>query len=419
MSSQRLYSLATLAVAVSIFVVHGGRRVTVTGLFALSWGLFMGYSGWVVTGLDGASSAMNTALAASSFALAGSAFFLGGAPADVSDVELPGGGAWLGMIAGVGIVLLVPVRGALPPIIGEAAAFMLIVLLTVATVFGGSRHAIGLTILFVVPAVVIYAQLFHGGSGRLRLIGLLGCLALIFSAKFGRRWHKVTLLAAVPLALQLLALARLNLQAQLGSESQGRSGLESMYAPVRAFAALVDAQADHGWPLKWGSSFFTPLFVVFPDGQRPSWAPGAFNYELVALSNPMLYGTGFSTAGSWPGEWWWNFGLAGVVLCALLTGPLLRLLETTWTWAMTQVPRSRRWALVACAVLGIAGSVADLAWGGFHTWLVRGLTRLPVLLVVAVVVGSGARRSRNRHAEIRGSRRARVSGRAPRTAASR
>lgn len=387
--SQRLYALVVGVVGAAAFILHGGSRITVAGLYSIATALFIGYSGWVVSGVDGASPAMNTVLGVSAASLSGSVIFFGREPRDVSSVRFEGG-PYLAGLAAMSLVALFFVREVFT-VLTEAGAFMAVVVIAVALVFGTKRVALWAP-LIMAPPIIIYGLYFHGGTGRLRLIGLLGAIALVYSARYARWWHKSLLVAVVPVGLQLLARYRLDVQRDIAAPGtfSSNSGLESMYAPPRAFASLVRAQAETGWPLKMGSSFFTPIFAVVPDSLRPTWMPQAFNYELVGLTNPDRYGSGYSTAGSWFGEWWWNFGALGLVACALVTGPLLSLLDRAWTAAMTAAPRSRRWVLVACVVLAIAGAVGDLAWGGTHTWLVRGLTRVPLVLILCFVVGSGA-----------------------------
>lgn len=379
----------------AIFLFHGGSRITVAGLYGAASALFFGYSGWVVTSIDGPNGATTTVLASVALTLCGTIAFLAPAPLAVHQVRLVGASAII--FACIAAMLgLIAVRGAAPALLAEGAAFMATVVLTFAIAFGTTRGRLAL--LLVLPMLAVYTTLFHGGSGRLRLIGLLGCLALIVSARYPRYWHKIAAVAAVPTGLQLLAVYRLNVQSDSGTSVSSNSGLESMYAPLRAFSALVRAQAEQGWPMALGSSFVTVPFAVLPESLKPDWIPEAFNYELVALSDPELFDTGFSTAGSWVGEWWWNFGVVGVVLCAILTGPLLNALDRVWSQAALKAPSSGKWALIACGVLGVAGTVGDLAWGGSHTWIVRGIARLPLLLLLAPVVVAAAHNHRARMA---------------------
>src|SRR5699024_2796964 len=147
-----------------------------------------------------------------------------------------------------------------------------------------------------IPFIAAYALVFQGGSGRLRLVGLVGCLALVYSASHPRRWHKVAVIVGLPVALKYLAASRLAVQRSLAAPGSlydnSNSGLASMYAPLQAFSSIIHAQTSGLIPLHWGSSFITPLFVVVPQDLRPSWVPPAFDYALVALTNPTKFDTG-------------------------------------------------------------------------------------------------------------------------------
>lgn len=384
----RALSLIISLTGLAIFLLHGGARITVTGIFGIAYAIFCGYGGWVVLNTDGPSRGLTTALLATAVGLAGSTLLMRPLAFPKDQEGIRGGGGPFILLGTAMLFALVLMRNSLPALFADGASFMSTTLVGVGIIYGRSRRAAILAPVLLLPYVVAYSELFHGSSGRLRLVALAGCLAIVYSARFARNWHKPVMLGLIPPILGYLAWDRLQVQEQMGGAgaSVGNTGLESMVTPPRAFGLLVEAQNNGRLELKWGESFLSPLTVFLPDAWRPEWAPGVFNYELAAITEPSRYGTGYSTAGSYFGEWWWNFGPFGIFLAALLTGPTLMLLDSLASRALSEVSRSARAVVAACAVLAFAGAVADLSWAGPHTWLVRGLTRLPVLMLVLLFV---------------------------------
>lgn len=378
-AAQQALAIVIATVAVLTFGAHGGHKITVTGLFSLSVGLFMGYGGWVVA--DGRP-AMTAVLSYTAVTLSLCVlFFRYRAPEEPLTTEAPAARTFVA-VGVLSMAVLVVARDVLP--LTDGAAAMSTLIFGIGLIFGPERTARWTPVLLL-PHILLYSEVFHGSTGRLRLVALVGALALMYTARFPRRWTKPAVLAALPPALVYLARDRLaHQEATYGlGASAGRTGLESMVTPPRAFAALLRAQDKGVGPdLQWGASFFSPLTSIAPDWILPGWTPHVFNYELVAYVTPGRYGSGFSTAGSYFGEWWWNFGLLGLLLAVLLTGPLLGILDRTMHNALDRIGDKPFSPVILCAAVAFGGAVADLAWAGPHTWIVRGLARLPLLIVV-------------------------------------
>lgn len=388
MPDPTVHSLRALAVVIGltgvlIFAKHGGRQVTVTGLFGIGVALVMSIGGWLVADVNPLSSGLYTALAATALGLSLSVPLLSGSMGLGPLGPMPGASrfVWMGISS---MVALLAARDSIPGLVEEGAAFMSVVVFAVGVIFMASPWS-KLAPLLVLPHLLAYSEMFHGSTGRLRLVALAGALVLLYTARHASRWHKPAILLVTPFGLAFLARDRVAFQLEQYGWSES-SGLESLLAAPRAFALLIDAQAAGREPLHYGASFLSPLTSLLPDWLHLERMPGSVAYELARWTDPNLYGTGFSTAGTYFGEWWWNFGAFGIVLAVLVTGPALGLLERWVGYALGRLVETPRAALIACAAVGFGGGVIDLAWGGPHTWLLRGITRLPLLLVLFPLV---------------------------------
>jgi hypothetical protein len=80
-----------------------------------------------------------------------------------------------------------------------------------------------------------------------------------------------------------------------------------MTSPIVVFAQVIQ-YAVNGGALAFGRTFVTLFFIALPKGMFP-WAPVALGYELVKITDPSRYGTGYSVASTAYGEWVYNFSL--------------------------------------------------------------------------------------------------------------
>ena len=117
----------------------------------------------------------------------------------------------------------------------------------------------------------------------------------------------------------------------LGATAGRRSGLESMIQPLLGFGRLLQAQAEEGFELRWGSTILSYPATIVPDWLFAG-GPTALGYDLVQLWSPSRYGTGYSVAATVVGESVYNFGpLFGVLITILVIAIALRLLDKALT----------------------------------------------------------------------------------------
>jgi hypothetical protein len=122
----------------------------------------------------------------------------------------------------------------------------------------------------------------------------------------------------------------LSLQESLhAGASHGHNGLESMLSPIQVFAQIIQAMSGRAamFSPTWGRSFLSIPFVVIPQHLRPGWAPQAVGYDLVHLTAPDRFGSGYSVATVY-GEWYWNFGWLGLILAVPVLAWLVAPVDT-------------------------------------------------------------------------------------------
>lgn len=383
---------------VLVFLVHAGRRISTLGLFNLASALFIGYAGFDqasamhrLPGGDFLSEAIAGALIAQ--ALVTMLSWNGARGTTVSSSAIiDKHSAHSSIVAGTAIVAVSALAQAVDApfaesYLGEGLAFSGILLAAAGLILRRGVHLISFSSFAVVVLFILYAEVFHAGTGRLRIVALACSLAILVSIRFPRHHLKPLVVTAIPAALWWLARDRLALQESISrGASEGRTGLESMMSPLTTFAHMLAAQAE-GWDLRLGSSFFSLPFALLPDEAVPEWAPRALGYDLVTLTAPHRVGTGFSEASTVYGEWVWNFGVAGLLLMC----PFLALAITLLDKGIFRAPFIDTTAspllplLRLLIVIMLSGTIADLAWSGLHTFGTRVLTRLPILLLLYAV----------------------------------
>src|SRR5699024_7999949 len=104
-------------------------------------------------------------------------------------------------------------------------------------------------------------------------------LAMIALTRFPSVSAKVLGVILTPAAMWWLAHDRLALQQQISTgRASGRSGLESLFAPVHTLSEVLGAQSSHSLPPEWGRTILTIPFALVPDAWRPDWVPPALGY---------------------------------------------------------------------------------------------------------------------------------------------
>ena len=398
------------------FVAHGGGRITALGLFNFAFALFFGYGG-IAEGTDPVrrtsagyvSLAISVALVVQ--ILVNLSAWRRASPADEA-VTMPqvAYARWATWVGAVGMALIFTAQrldlSRATSAVADGTVFACVVMLAVGLLYRHDTRLLSLRLGCVVVALAIYAEVFHQGSGRLRLVALACVIGLLLTARFPHRGIKWAVVAVAPIAIWWLAQDRLALQESIAAgASAGRTGLESMTTPILVLAQIIRAISGPGAALdpSWGHTFLSVPFILVPEALQPTWVPDALGYQLVGLVDPGRLGTGFSVAGTVYGEAYWNAGWAGPLLAVPLLGWLLGVIDARFRSALTALAERPQALVVTVFWVMLAGGIADLSWNGTHVWVARHLTRLPLLAVVGLLIWLRARRA------------ATSAGRAPRT----
>lgn len=394
-SSVQLYACGVAAILLGGFVFynHGEGRVTVLGLFGLAMGLLIGLPAW------------STAQAAQGDT---DRSFIVAVSASLISLTIVSVVAWKNIpcwdvktltdaegrtVAGIGIATyfvataLIGLSSPTVAAIVEGLAFVGVVTLSYGLLYVPGLRIWSVRTFSVGIFVLLYALVNHSGTGRLRIVALACAVLLLLTARFPLKRLKLLILMGTPAALWLLAVSRLRFQESIATgASEGRTGLESLVSTMSVLATVIDAQAE-GWPLRAGSSFFSPLFLFVPERFVPSWAPLALGYDLVTLTAPERAGSGFSVAVSVFGEFVWNFGVAGFVLGIPVVAFVLVLADRVVAHVLSKgsFSSASRAVAVLWVVTGVS-VVGDLAWNGVHTAVARTGVRAPGLILVSVLL---------------------------------
>lgn len=392
-----IYFTSSLSIIAGIrgFLGHGHAAVTATGLFGISTAMFIGYSGFVLAGQANPDAEWKYVALAS----------VAGLTAQVGTTAL----AWRRTLVtvrralwfdsrpsnfmfGAGVVVLMLATGmhiVMPQLRSwtESAAFTAICLLTVGIILRKNARLFSWSTMLVGVLLIVYAEFFHSGTGRLRLVALACAIAVIYSIRFPLRRLKWAIVLIIPFALIWMANDRLDLQESLSAgASAGRTGLESMVAPLNVLSLLIEALHEQGFQPAYGYNLLSVPALFIPESIWPS-QPMALGYELVWFYSPGRYGDGiYSTVASSTGEGIFNFGWLGLPLVIIFAACALRLLDSLLECQLSsrQADLLKMLGIVLMAML--IGAVADYTWSGVHTYTARMLGRLPMFLVVLVVV---------------------------------
>lgn len=385
-------SVANLLFGVVVFLRHGGVRITVLGLFNVAMSMFVGFAGaYAALEKDNRIDPMNLGfaiLAASALQVLVVLFSRqpehAAVPVPVQRQDANWAIRW-GIIV-LGVLTYLEVVAPFGDLGGwlEGAAVSATIVLAIGIYWRPQARLISFGTLIVGVAFILYAGVFHSGGGRLRIIALACGLLLLISLRFRKGALKWLAVAGAPVALFLLAQQRLTLQESLSvGASIGRNGLESMLVPIVILGQLIRAQAE-GLALQWGSSLLSFPAALIPESWFPN-APKALGYELVKITSPGRYNTEFSTAGTVASEAIWNWSFVGIIIAAPLLAWLFAVIDRRIVRASTRAQNSRA-AIVSLAFwVVIGGAIADLAWNGQHVFLIRTVTRLPILIGLWVV----------------------------------
>jgi hypothetical protein len=391
-------SAVSIGVASSLFGVraflgHGEGRITALGLFNLSTALFAGL-GAVYAGSteDMRVPGVYLALAALAVFIPQVAItFLAWGQRETVSSRFPaiGHSRWLTRWGFLALLMAAVAKYAglgtsVDPYI-EAAAFTAMVLVALGLYWRPDARILSWSSIVVGALALVYAEVFHIGSGRLRIVALACAIGVIITARFQRRELKWLAIAATAPALWWLAQDRKDLQESLQSgASEGRTGLESMLEPIIVFGRLIQSHVESGFPLSFGHNLLSYPFVFMPE----TWfsnAPQALGYELVQIWAPEKYGTGYSVVATSSGEAYYNFGWFGLVLIIPGLVLVLRLVDRQMVKCMSAKTGALGALLWIALWAMLAGGISDLTWSGQHTFLTRTTARLPLWLVLAAL----------------------------------
>ncbi|MCF6745200.1 oligosaccharide repeat unit polymerase [Blastococcus sp. KM273128] len=389
------------------FLAHGASQITALGLFNYAFAIFIGVGGLSEGVNPGRVTAPGYVSAAITLAitvqlLVNLAAWRRASPATGNDVTMPSLRdarivTWVGAIAIAG--MFAAQRTGIPYAdspVGDGSVFTAVTLFAAGLLFRVDTRPVSPRLVYILGAFGLYVTVFHQGTGRLRLVALACVIGLLLTARFPHRAVKWATVAATPLAIWWLAQDRLELQESLQpGASEGRTGLESMLSPIRVFAQIVEAIDLREVTPAWGSTFLSVPFTVLPQNLQPEWVPQALGYELVGLVAPEREGSGYSVVATVYGEWYWNFGWIGLMLAVPVLAWLFGTLDGYFRRAMVALATGPQALLMTAFWAMLAGGIADLAWSGTHTWVVRQLTRLGLLAIAATIMWLASRPRRH------------------------
>lgn len=225
------------------------------------------------------------------------------------------------------------------------------------------------------------------GFGRLQVAGLGAAALMGWNLRQARTRHKWTLVAATPAFLVFSAISRLRLlgldadQSTLDRLRSGR-GLGSLYIPLDTFGQIVSWSEPSALGPRLGATFINSMLLPIP---RDFWPgkPKGFGAELTEVMLPGLVDAGHSMAALIHGEWYVNFGWAGVLAMPLIVGWILAHLDRLHATAVAaDLDTPKAWWSTT-VVLCLASGLPTLYWGGTFTYFQRSILPAAIVIVVA------------------------------------
>lgn len=394
--SSTVISIVSCAHGMTLFVVLGRDRLTMSGCFMACSAAIVGLSGLLVIpdpaflDVPLPDLYLNTALFVSTLTQIGiGALSLKfdartAAQEQLQPVTLTDAVAGRAQAAGI-ITLIVTI--ALGDRLGEfldGFGFSAVLLISIASLLSIRGLRSPLNVFLILGANAAFLALIISGTGRLRAIALLLAITYVFFLRYGRRWMKVLAVVLAPGALAVLGIWRREYEEALSGQHGNDTGLSSMFVAIGNFGTLIHA-SDEGLAPTLGASLLSPIRSALPEGLSPSWIPEATGYELSAITDPELYGTGFSTVVSVYGDLWWNFGALGLVAGVPVLAIVLDRIDSWAVRSYQQAAEGPRQLLLLIFFSSLLGGVGDVVWSGFHTWVVRMYGRIAALLVLALL----------------------------------
>jgi hypothetical protein len=405
-------ALATISIAhilfgYYVFLEHGGRFVTPTGLYFAANALFVGLAGILLITTDRKPTEFvlfaSIAIFASNLVIFALRFVVGAQNRRsrrrsifveepvVSNALL----SWTWKL-GIALILLgigLNVARLRMGQIDTGLAFIgltSLVLGLVAALRVGRMDRIVPRAMVVGLGMFIFGEVFFSGFGRLTLAALVLAGLIALNVLRNRAWHKhLPLLALIP-ALVISGVARSAFLEQETTVSQvllEGQGIESLYNPLEIFGELVEADSagpSAAFPRQYGATFVDSLLLPIP---RAWWQekPIGFGAKLTQWRTPEYFEAGVSWAALVHGEWYANFGWFGIALFPFVLAFALFHFDA-WHLRRLQkpvnTPMDFLWMLLQITLMV---GILDYVWVGSSTFVARAGERAIVIGVLALI----------------------------------
>ena len=398
--------MASVAVAFGCwgFWRHGGPQITAAGVMCLCCALMVGYAGWYWAYQDGANLPGYIFTATAWAYLSTVAMYLifwfryqDRLLVVTSDVSNQSGRADTAWCWKLGLVLVVSCAGLSSAGVNangfiSAGAWIGVIFITVGFVCSESASRLSVPHLAVVAGAfaIYYKYEFGGGFGRLVVASLGLGIAMAACRSFKGRTVKVAVLALIIPAALFAGQIRTNfIQQRYGSAATASNGLGSLTSPLQTFGRLIQLHESGDLPLGHGSTFVSTAVLLVPRSVWPS-KPLGFGSVLTEIIDPGSASAHVSFAALLPGEWYYDWGIIGVVVMIIAVGLMVRWLDNLLAKS-TAAPIDRRGLIGRIAAITAIAGLTDFYWVGSFTYENRAGFRL-LLIVGILILFTGIRR---------------------------
>jgi hypothetical protein len=399
--------VAIAATCVTFFFIEGGRKMTPAGLFALLEFVFVGLSAVLGTayGFPVTEVSFWTLVAVSVSVIVVLVF---GSHVQVrwTVPKDPSGKyfrvSWI--IIGVGVAAKTAFGGSVGPL-PQA-----IVLAGIAQLSVSGTHLYAKRLLSrptycasMMLGFAVYSTSIFTGGGRLTLASTALVIVIPYALLFPARHQKALALLAL---VGFLVWSGLDRNSRIDPRYRNRTvlaGLNSVYNPLHTMNRLVAADldrssTDRAFPRQYGRTFAESSTIWIP---RKLWAgkPKGFGARLTEVLEPRLVSARHSMAALAQGEFYVNFGLAGLPLFTLVAVSLLRKAGRR-SLSLSQPAEELETILNRMILVLLLAGMGDFLWVGFFTVLERtGFAAFLALLARLVFVPSRRRKGYLRSAQ--------------------
>ena len=400
-------ALGHAVLGVWVFLTHGGRHITATGVYFLSAAVFGGV-GTAYAAMLGEFVDVELAIQLLAYVLvAHGAIQLAVAyraalrRAAQDEGEQVAGTTTAFVLGWVLLASGLIVGERLGPI-GGAAAYDGVLLLGAAVLWSPNLGTVlgrGAAWLMVGGATLLFLAVAFHGHGRLNAASLMLAFLIVGGGRAAwGRWWKVAVVAGVFPMLIVSGMSRLALRdsgdataiewgsgAAASAANEG-GGLGSLYSPVRDFVAIVKAD-EYGriqhFSRRYGGTFVDALLAPVP---RVLWPdkPEGLGRVLVHHLAPEVRHPGHSLAGTAWAEWFINFGWWGIVVMVPCTALALIVVDAMLARRTRGTPRTFEELIWAVAVAVLAAGMTDYFWVGTFTYHARAGIRVYVLIGIVL-----------------------------------